>query len=507
MLDNVRRVSRQIFAYGTADVMVLVVNFLLLPLYTRVLAPRQYGALALLLLCEAFLKVVNRWGLDQGLLRLYYEQPSDDQRKTLTSTVALFIAAANGAIALALLGMAGPINQRLFGSQEFVTAYRWLVLNNFAGAFLFLPLTRLRVEERSGLYASITFFRSFGTVVVRLLLVIGLHMSVLGLVLADVVVTIALLVLLSGITRQMLGWRFSRSMLRDLLAYGLPHVPHGLLSQTMSMVDRFVLGLYMPLQEVGIYLIGTTVAGVVKFYPVAFEAAWMPFAFDSLRRRDAPELFARMGTYAFAVLAISTVGLAALAPPVVQLMLPATYRAAIPLVPLLAAGLAVQSLAWFPMTSVNISKRTRIYPIVTAIGAASSVGANLLLIPSFGMRGAAYALIISQIITTLATATFAQQVYHIPYETARLLKVLVVALATYAVAALMAPASLVWTLVLRGAAMAVFPAGLLAVRFLEPHEWVELRELVGRLRGVLLPSSVAPPAPGTQATAKLSAHE
>ncbi len=55
MFDNVRRVSRQLFAYGTADVMVLVVNFLLLPLYTRVLSSREYGALALLLLCEAFL--------------------------------------------------------------------------------------------------------------------------------------------------------------------------------------------------------------------------------------------------------------------------------------------------------------------------------------------------------------------------------------------------------------------------------------------------------------------
>ena len=39
MFDNVRRVSRQLFAYGTADVMVLVVNFLLLPVYTRVLDP------------------------------------------------------------------------------------------------------------------------------------------------------------------------------------------------------------------------------------------------------------------------------------------------------------------------------------------------------------------------------------------------------------------------------------------------------------------------------------
>jgi O-antigen/teichoic acid export membrane protein len=481
MFDNVRRVSRQLFAYGTADVMVLIVNFLLLPLYTRVLDPRDYGALALLLLCEAFLKVVNRWGMDQGLLRLYYDQPTDDARRTLASTVALFTALANGAIAVVLIACAGPVNARLFGSQEFAPAYRWLVLNNYLGAFLFLPLTKLRVEERSRLYAFLTFLRSFGTVLMRLVLVIGCRMGVIGLVLSDVVITVALLVALSGTTREMLAWRFSMPRLRELLAYGLPHVPHGLLSQTMSMIDRFVLGLYMPLQQVGIYLIGTTVAGVVKLYPAAFEAAWMPFAFDSSRRRDAPELFARMATYAFAVLALSTIGLAALAPPLIRLLLPESYRAATPLVPLLTVGLAIQTLAWFPMTSFNVAKRTRIYPVVTTIGAAVSVGTNFLLIPSFGMRGAAWALIISQLLAAAATVYFAQRVYHIPYESTRLAKVLGVGMMTYAVTALVTVPSQVSTLILRLAALALFPMGLATVKFFQPHEWAQIRDLGARL--------------------------
>src|SRR5476651_2733169 len=113
---NVRRISRQLIAYGTADVMALAVNFLLLPIYTRVLSPREYGALALLLVCEAFLKVVNRWGLDASFLRFYYEYPTEDERKTLAATVGGFTAVANGAIALLLIGAAAPANQLLFGS-------------------------------------------------------------------------------------------------------------------------------------------------------------------------------------------------------------------------------------------------------------------------------------------------------------------------------------------------------------------------------------------------------
>jgi O-antigen/teichoic acid export membrane protein len=482
MFDNVRRISRQLIAYGTADVMVLAVNFLLLPIYTRVLTPREYGALALLLVCEAFLKVINRWGLDAGFLRLYYDYPAGEQRKTLAGTVAGFIALSNGAIVLLLLAAAVPVNRVLFGTLEFATAYRLLLLNSFAGAFLFLPLTLLRIQERARLFAALTFLRSFGTVLLRLVLVVGLRYGIAGIVLADVMVTAALIASLFGTFREMLAWRFSLTMLRGLLTYGLPQVPHGLLSQTMAMADRFVLGMYMPLRDVGVYLIGSTVAGVVKFYPVAFEAAWMPFAFDSLRRSDAPRLFARIGTYAFAVLALVTLAVAGLVPPIIALVLPGDYRSALPLVPLLTLAMATQSLAWFPMTSVNVAKRTHIYPLVTAIGALVSVGANLLLIPSLGMRGAAVAFLGSQIVATAVSAYFAQRAYRIPYEIARLSKVLGVGLLTYLAMTIVATGSPLRVLMLRAALLALFPLGLLALRFFEPHELAEVRALVAGMR-------------------------
>jgi O-antigen/teichoic acid export membrane protein len=207
----------------------------------------------------------------------------------------------------------------------------------------------------------------------------------------------------------------------------------------------------------------------------------MPFAFDSLRRPDAPRLFARMGTYAFAVLAFLTLALAGLAPPVIELALPADYRSALPLIPLLAVAMAAQSLAWFPMTSVNVAKQTHIYPVVTAIGAAVSIAANLLLIPRFGMRGAAVALLSSQVVATVVTAYFAQRAYWIPYEVARLSKVLGISAFTYLAMAAVASASLWWTLALRAGLLGLFPLGLLVLRFFEPHELAEIRKVVAAI--------------------------
>jgi O-antigen/teichoic acid export membrane protein len=164
------------------------------------------------------------------------------------------------------------------------------------------------------------------------------------------------------------------------------------------------------------------------------------------------------------------------------LVLPAEYQPVAPLVPLLVAGMAVQSLTWFLMTSINIAKETRVYPVITAVGAVASVGANLLLSPPFGMWGAAMALLGSQLLATAVTAWFAQKAYWIPYEGIRLAKVLAVGVATSLAMMLVAPASVFQTIALRLAVALIFPLGLLALRFFEPHELTELRKTIVALK-------------------------
>jgi O-antigen/teichoic acid export membrane protein len=481
MFNNVRRISRQLFAYGTADVLVLAISFLLLPIYTRVLSPREYGALALLLVCEAVLKIISRWGMDAAFLRFYYEHPADE-RKTLAGTIAGFFTCANGAIAVLLLALAGPINRALFDSLEFIWPYRLLIVNIFLSTFLVLPFTLLRIQERARLFATINFSLSFGTIVLRLLFVVALGFGIFGILLADVVMTVILLLALYRTMRTMIGWRFSSAYLRQLLGYGFPFVPNGVLTHVMGMGDRFILGMYLPLREVGFYLIAGSVAALIKYFPVAFDVAWTPFAYDSMQRSDAPILFARMATYAFAVLAASLVALSGLAPPLMDLMLPAEYRQVGPLVPLLALALAIQTVRTLPGTSLNVAKKTTVYPTVTAAGAIISVGAYFALIPRYGTYGAAVALLISQVLTTALMIHLAQRAYRIPYEVGRIAKVAAVGIATYVAMMTIVSGSSWRTVAVRSALLLLFPAGLLLLRFLRPQELADIRKLLSNVR-------------------------
>lgn len=470
MFDNVRRVSRQLIAYGTADVSVLAVNFLLLPVYTRVLSPDEYGAFSLLLVFEAFLKPVLRCGLDGAFLRHYFDQRSDDGRRALAMTVLSFAAALN-IVALAVLWAAAPfLTGLVIGDTRYVLALRLVVLNTALSNLVFLPLAQFRADERAALVGTLNFARSFATTVVRLVLVVFLRFGVTGLPMADVVVTAALLAGLAGPLLRMARGRVSMPILRDVLRYGFPQVPTGVFSQIMSNADRSVLAGYLSRDVVGVYTIGSTMASVLKLFPVAFETAWMPFAFSQAHRPDAPSVFGRMATYAFTVLAFGALGAALLADPIVRLALPASYHAAPSVVPVLALGIVFQAGAWFLNTSLNVAKRTAAYPVTTTVGALASLGGSLLLVPRYGAQGAALGTVCGQAALLAVTAVVAQRTYRIPYEVGRLAKAGGLALVLVAVGRVLRTGAPLTDAVVAAGIVAAYPVLLLAARFLKPWE-------------------------------------
>jgi len=482
MFENVRRVSSQLLAYGSADVAILVINFLLLPLYTRVLSPDEYGVLALLIACEAFLKVVFRWGLDVSLLRLHYDHQDEEERRTLAGTVMVILLVANGIVLAVLAGFAGPISRAIVGGSGYALAFALVAVNLFLSTFLFLPFVRLRVQQKAARFATLTFFRSLAVVIARLVLVVGFGLGVLGIVLADVIVSAGMLVVFIPLLREMIAFRYSNAAATQVLAFGLPRVPQGLMHQGMAISDRFFLGLYLPLADIGLYMIATSIASLTKLYSVSFNTAWMPFAYDSMERTDAPRLYARMGSYSFAVLMFVAIGVSTLAESLIALMTPAEYHASTTLVPLLAAGIVAQAAAAFMSTALNVAKKAAVLPVTTAISAAVTIAGHLLLIPRFGVMGAAAGVFAGQFALAASLGIFGHRAYPIPYEWDRLGKVALLSAVLYAAITSIDTGSHVLTLVFRALVLCTFPLGLIALRFFTPKEWSDMKRALHLIR-------------------------
>jgi len=483
--DRLRNLTTGVAIYGAGDAAISVVNFLLMPLYVRYLTPSDYGALLILISIETFAKLINRWGLDGAFMRYYLDRDEGLQRRTFTSTIVVFLVVLDGALLIGALAASRPLAQHLFdGGDQYLTALRLMLVNSFLMAFTFVPFHVMRLGGAARSYSAFTFARSAATTALRLVLIIQMGLGVTGTYAADLIVTMALLPLLWRWARPIVGVSFSRTELSTALRFSLPRLPSGLAQQAFDAGNKLLFNNYAPLGALGVYQNAFTLGTAVKFFLASFETAWAPFYYQTAKQPDAKIVLAKMTTYGALVLVLLCAGTASVARDLVLLMLNADYLGAIPIVPVIALGLAFQGVYLLTSIGLNLTSRTEYYPVTTFIAAGVGLGSGFVLMPRYGALGAAWAFLLSFATQALVGFVFARRFYVIPYEWARLARVAFAGVVSATVPLWVVPAlpPLPGLLVRGTLTVAIFAALLAATGFFRHSEVAFLREMRVRLR-------------------------
>jgi O-antigen/teichoic acid export membrane protein len=471
LLQKLRELIRGVAIYGAGDVAIQVVNFLMLRVYVQYLTPFDYGVLGLLAAIEAPVKLFFRWGIDGAFMRYWYDCPDARARQRLASTLFFFLLAVNGILLAVSLAAAPWLSPRLLGAPGYAMALQLVLLNTFAIGFTFIPFHVLRMQNRPGEFAGLTFSRSAATFLLRLLLVVGFGFGVMGVVIADVVVTAAMLLVMLRWFAPLIRPVFSRPVLREALAFGLPRVPHGLALQVMAVGDRFVLQKFRSVTDVGIYSIGVSFGMIPKLALGAFEYAWAPFYYATSRDTDATRVFSVVTTYGVALLALMTAGLSAIAGDLLQVMTRGQYVAAAGVVGWTAVGVFFYGVYLLTSIGLNITSNTKFYPVSTAVGAAVNLALNFTLVPRYGMLGAAWANGTAYAVQAGIAFGFSQRFYPIRYERGRLARAAGAAALGYLVAVSLPDMPPMTGILVRGTTVVALMAGLLwTTRFFNTQE-------------------------------------
>ena len=495
MLARIKSLFRNLAIYGLGDVATSVVSLLLLPVYTKYLTPSDYGVIAMLLTVEASGKIIFRWGVDTAFMRLYYDCADQKARQRLASTLFIFLLAVNGSLLLVSLPLSGALSELLLGSLDYRLLISLVLINTFVVGFYFIPFQVLRIVEQPKPFIALVFSRSASTLILRLVLVIWAGMGVMGVVLADIVVTGVFTLILGRWFAPLIRPMFSMAVLRDALGFGLPRIPHSLAHQVMGMADRYFLNAYATLHDVGLYSIGASFGLALKLFLSAFEYAWTPFFLGVMKEPDAKRIYTTVSTYVFAVLVLLAAGLCAVAADLIRLTTTPEFYSAARVTPWIALGVLCQGIYLVGSIGLVITKRTTRYPIATGLAAAASLMANALLIPRYGMIGAAWSNTVAYATLAAATVGFSMRAYPIRYEWLRLLRISVAGIAAYAAAEWFIGRSsipLVGLILRSSVVVVVYGLVLLATGFFVPRE---LRVLQDTFRRVSKGRSMPPQEP------------
>jgi O-antigen/teichoic acid export membrane protein len=477
LFQKIRELSKNLAIYGLGDVAIQLVNFLLLRVYVQYLSPADYGILALLGSVEAITKLFFRWGVDGSFMRFWYDCEDDAAKQRLSSTLFFFLLALNGLL-LAAAVIGAPFLAEWLGASGYTLALQLVLLNTFAIGFTFIPFHVLRMQQRAREFSLLAFARSAGTLLLRLALVVGLGYGVMGVVIADIVVTAVVLAFMLRWFAPLIRPVFSLQILRESLAFGLPRVPHGFAQQIIAVGDKFVLNMFVPLSQIGVYAMGVSVGLIQKVFLAAFEYAWAPFYYATVRERGAERVFSAVTTYGVAVLALMTAGLSAIAADLLTVVTHGQYTSAAGVVAWTSLGVFFQGIYLMTSIGLNITRHTQYYPVATAISAAANIALNFLLIPRYGIMGAAYANGAAYALQAAIAFAFSQRFYPIRYEVGRLLRVVIAATVAYAVARALPDVGAMPGLLIRGTTVVVvMAAGLWIGGFLQPEELQVLNRL------------------------------
>jgi O-antigen/teichoic acid export membrane protein/peptidoglycan/xylan/chitin deacetylase (PgdA/CDA1 family) len=457
------------------------VGFLLLPLYTSVLAPADYGVLEILNTTGLISVMVLGLGLTSALMKCYHRDcASDDDRRSILPTALAIEIPILAAGCVLLFLFAEPVTRVMLGPDHPGRLVRLLALWVFLQSLSGLLLALFRSREEAFLLGSLSLAMFVLLMFLNIYFVWALKLGVEGVLLGNCASTAAATIGALILLRTRVAWRVNPALVRPLLGFGVLIVPVALSGWIMGMADRYFLKFYGQLAAVGVYSLGYKLGMVLEVLIVSpFQLAWPPFSFAISDEPDHRRVYARTLTYLTLVLSACVLGLSLLAPVALRVATHPDYFGAATVVPLIALSYAFNGVHYCVSPGIHLRRRTRWLPVLVAVAAGVNVALCIALIPRIGMMGAAWATMVSFALLAAATFAVSQAFYPVRYEYGRLARIAGGAVALYALSRWLTIDGVIARTALNVSLVTIaYPAILLASGFLDADERASLARLL-----------------------------
>lgn len=433
--DRIVRLGKDTLIYGLGSIVGRLLNFLLVPLYTNFLLREEYGIIANVYAYIAFAAVLYGCGMEGAYMRFIADKPG---KKEIFSVPFLSLTGTSLVLSILLTLWSAPIAV-LIGMSEtegtIITLAAWIL---FLDTMMLLPYAALRMERRPAAFAMTRVVNIVINVVFTLIFLAGLKWRAEGVLAANAVASGLTLVILMPVVKRNFSFSFEKPLFKELVAFGLPLIPAGLAGIAMQVVDRPIvkalagdamLGVYQANYRLGIFMM--LVAGM-------FDYAWRPFFLNHAKDPDAKRLFSSVFTYLTGAMAGIFLLVAFFIGDLVRInfsgyyFIHPSYWEGLAIVPwILAAYIFVGAYTNFNV-GVTLEKKTSYLPFITGVGALLNIGLNLVLIPRFGIQGAAASTFASYGVMATAMYVASQKFYYVTYEWKKILAIAISAAALYA---------------------------------------------------------------------------
>lgn len=391
--------------YVIGNVLTMLAGLISFPVFTRILSPSEYGLFNLINLTSALLIALTKGGLQQALQREWQPAQNIDQNISTVST-AFWGSLAICLVVFAILGLGSLI---VTGKTEYsyplITAVLFglvstevcksIICNTYVASRKALEYNIiLIVAKYTQIGVAIGFLFLFGFSAIHLLLgFIGASLVLVGYLVVK--------------ERKYLAWSaFSMEKYRSMLLFGVPLIVYELTNQLLTFADRYFIGVFMGTDAVGKYSAAYNLTFYIQtVFITSISLTVYPACIELKNKEDinaSRQFLHRVLPWYVMIASAVTLGFCALDTDIFLLAASSKYAEATVVLSPVMFGAFFFGLFTIASTEFFIAKQTMRLALLMGGGAVLNMILNILLVPSFGLIGAAYASLVPEVLLAAA---------------------------------------------------------------------------------------------------------
>ena len=387
------------------------VSFLLLPLYTALLEPGQYGAVDLFnTYCTLLLPIFN-WQFDNGLFRFLLDARDDkNYQKSILTTV---------------------MNTNFFQSMLYILFYilmrnyitltykMYLALDVLFSIFLCSLLQFARGIGSTAKYTVASFISATSMVVMNVVLIVFCHMGAEGMFISSVLskfITIIYLAISLRVDRYYIWYHFSKKVFKEIFVYSVPLIPNQLSWWVVGASDRMIISHILGIAANGVYSVANKFSGLfITFYNI-FNLSWTESVSLHINDLDGEDFLKDTINSMFKLFSSACFGLISIMPFLFPIMVNQQYELAYQQIPILMIAVLFQVLVGLYSVIYVALKKSGEIARTSFYAAAINLVINILFIKSWGLFAASFSTFTAYLVMGIYRYFHVKQYVNIPIQ-------------------------------------------------------------------------------------------
>lgn len=391
--EQLNAIFKDIVKYSPSKLCGMLGNALIVPVYTHLLLPEQYGLYSLSIAFLSFLCIIfSDWVGLSGLRFFRSFQLADELPKYLSMLVTILVFNICTMFVFAFL-----FRHNFYDFFNIQPKYFFCIL------LLIIPVAirallfqLLRAQLKSISFTFSTIINQILTMGLSILIIKFFNLGALSLLLGmgiSITLIDILLIYQSGILKYFRKPNLQWKVLLPMFQYGIPIAATSLSAWVINQSNKFIMNSISGFKEVG--LVGVAYGLTLPLFMTIFSiitVAAVPRIFNMFEEKaDVRPIITRFTGY-FLVVSLPMIVLVSIySPQFVDMLANTKFHEAYRLIPYFAFGCFFMALSDYTTLQYHLANKTYIDFILKLISGIVGIVANIVLIPKMGLEGAGIA--------------------------------------------------------------------------------------------------------------------